>query len=77
MKRLLLSTVSVILVFSALTVLNPHTARADDPPNMQDYNTYWKVAADPAPSDPTLDYNTYSAEVQVKQQWQDRFGPPQ
>jgi hypothetical protein len=42
--------------------------RADDPPNMQDYNTYWQVANDPAPPDPSLDYNTYWAEVQAKEQ---------
>lgn len=42
--------------------------RADDPPNMQDYTTYWQVANDPAPPDPSLDYNTYWAEVQAQQQ---------
>jgi len=46
--------------------------RADDPPNMQDYNTYWQVAENPNPPDPSLDYNTYWAEVQAKQQAQDR-----
>jgi hypothetical protein len=43
-------------------------ARADDPPNMQDYNTYWQVANDPTPPSPSLDYNTYWAEAQAKQQ---------
>ena len=42
--------------------------RADDPPNMQDYNTYGEVAQDPNPPDPSLDYNTYWAEVQAKVQ---------
>jgi hypothetical protein len=65
---------AVLAVFSIIT---PAAVRADDPPNMQDYNTYWKVAADPTPPDPSLDYNTYWAEVQAKQQWQDRFGPQQ
>jgi hypothetical protein len=43
-------------------------AQADDPPNMQDYNTYWQVAQDPTPPSPSLDYNTYWAEVQAKEQ---------
>ena len=55
-----------------LGVVVPAAARADDPPNMQDYNTYWQVAEDPTPPNPSLDYNTYWAEVQAKQQWQDR-----
>ena len=42
--------------------------RADDPPNMQDYNTYWQVANDPTPPSTSLDYNTYWAEVQAQQQ---------
>jgi hypothetical protein len=53
-------------------IFMPAAARADDPPNMQDYNTYWQVATDPTPPSPSLDYNTYWAEVQAKQQWQDR-----
>ncbi len=57
----------------------PAAVRADDPPNMQDYNTYWAVAEDPTPPSPGLDYNTYWAEVQAKQEWQSRDGsqPPQ
>jgi hypothetical protein len=54
-------------------ILAPTAAvRADDPPNMQDYNTYWQVAEDPTPPDPNLDYKPYWAEMQAKQQWQDR-----
>jgi hypothetical protein len=70
----------IVLCALLLTVLGtiiPTVARADDPPNMQDYNTYWQVATDPTPPDPTLDYNTYWAEVQAKQQWQDRQTTPQ
>jgi hypothetical protein len=57
---------------TGLAVMAPAAVRADDPPNMQDYYTYWKVTEDPTPPDPSLDYNTYWAEVQAKQQWQDR-----
>jgi hypothetical protein len=57
-----------IALTAGLTLLMPAAARADDPPNMQDYNTYWQVAQDPTPPSPTLDYNTYWAEVQAKQQ---------
>jgi hypothetical protein len=65
-------------LLAGLGAMAPATARADDPPNMQDYNTYWQVATDPTPPDPRLDYNTYWAEVQAKQQWQDRQqSPPQ
>jgi hypothetical protein len=70
----------IVLRAALLTVLGgilPAVARAHDPPNMQDYNTYWQVATDPTPPDPSLDYNTYWAEVQAKQQWQDRQTPPQ
>jgi hypothetical protein len=59
-------------LLTGLAVLTPAAVRADDPPDMQDYNTYWQVAEDPTPPDPSLDYNTYWAEVQAKQQWQDR-----
>ncbi len=37
---------------------------------MQDYNAYWQVAEEPTPPSPNLDYNTYWAEVQAKQQAQ-------
>jgi hypothetical protein len=60
------------VLLTGLGVVAPAAARADDPPNMQDYNTYWQVATDPTPPDPSLDSNTYWAEVQAKQQWQDR-----
>jgi len=59
-------------LLTGLAAITPPAARADDPPNMQDYNTYWQVATDPTPPSPTLDYDTYWAEVQAKQQWQDR-----
>jgi hypothetical protein len=39
---------------------------------MQDYTTYWQVATDPTPPSPSLDTNTYWAELEAKQQWQDR-----
>jgi hypothetical protein len=58
-------------LLTGLAAITP-AARADDPPNMQDYNTYWQVATDPTPPSPSLDYNTYWAEMQAKQQWQDR-----
>ncbi len=51
----------------------PSVARADV--DMTDYNTWWQVAEDSTPPDPTLDYNTYWAEVQAKQEWQDRNNP--
>jgi hypothetical protein len=54
-------------------IMTPAAVRADDPPpNMQDYNTYWQVAEDPTPPSTNLDYNTYWAEVQAKQEYQDR-----
>ncbi|HEV3080914.1 MAG TPA: hypothetical protein VGY66_14085 [Gemmataceae bacterium] len=59
-------------LLTGLGIITPAAVRADDPPNMQDYNTYWQVATDPAPPDPRLDYNTYWAEVQAKQEWQNR-----
>jgi hypothetical protein len=65
----------IALVLALLLVLwtkMPTVAKADV--DMTDNNTYWQVAADPTPPDPALDYNTYWAEVQAKQQWQDRFG---
>jgi hypothetical protein len=67
------------VLLAGLSAVAPPAVRADDPPNMQDYNTYWKVATDPTPPDPSLDYNNYWAEVQAKQQWQDRqqLPPPQ
>ncbi len=55
-------------LLAVLAVMAPAAARADDPPNMQDYNTYWQVAQDPNPPDPGLDYNTYWQEVQAKEQ---------
>ena len=58
MRRILLSITAGVLTIGGLTLVVPSAARADDPPNMQDYNTYW-------------------AEVQAKQQWQDRQQPPQ
>lgn len=65
-----LAIVSCIALFSVLGLINPVAARADV--DMNDYNTYWQVATDPTPPDSTIDYNTYWAEVQAKQQWQDR-----
>jgi hypothetical protein len=58
-------------LLAVLCLLKPVAARADEP-NMQDYNTYWKVAEDPTPPSPNLDYNTYWAEMQAKQEWQSR-----
>jgi hypothetical protein len=55
-------------LLAVLAFMTPAAARADDPPDMQDYNTYWQVAQDPTPADPGLDYNTYWAEVQAKEQ---------
>jgi hypothetical protein len=66
------AALTVAMSLGLLGVLAPAAVRADDPPNMQDYNTYWQVAEDPTPPDPGLDYNTYWQEVQAKQQWQDR-----
>jgi hypothetical protein len=57
-----------IPLVAVLAVMAPAIARADDPPNMQDYYTYWQVATDPTPPDQSLDYNTYWLEVQAKQQ---------
>jgi hypothetical protein len=68
MRRFLLSITAGILTLGGLALISPAAVRANDPPNMQDYNKYWKVAADPTPPDPSLDYNTYWAEVQAKQQ---------
>jgi hypothetical protein len=58
------------VLLAGLAAMRPASVRADV--DMSDYNTYWKVATDPTPPDPQLDYNTYWAEVQAKQQWQDR-----
>jgi len=55
-------------LLALLGVMPVAVARADDPPNMEDYNTYWQVANDPTPPSPQLDYNTYWAEVQAQQQ---------
>lgn len=66
-RRLMLGAVLLPALFFAKLP----TARADNV-DMTDYNTFWKVAADPTPPDPQLDYNTYWAEVQAKQEWQDR-----
>jgi hypothetical protein len=55
-------------LFTGLGLIAPAFARADDPPNMQDYNTYWQVAQDPTPPNPNQDYNAYWAQVQAQQQ---------
>jgi hypothetical protein len=60
---------------TGLGIITPAVVRADV--DMSDYNTYWQVATDPTPPDPQLDYNPYWAEVQAKQQWQDRQTQPQ
>jgi hypothetical protein len=60
------------VLIAGVGVFTPAAVRADDPPNMQDANTYWQVATDPTPPNPTLDANTYWAEVQAQQQYQDR-----
>jgi hypothetical protein len=52
--------------------MRPAAARADDPLDMTDYATYWRVATDTAPSDPRVDSNTYWAEVEAKQAILDR-----
>jgi hypothetical protein len=68
MRRIVLC----VALLTGLGIATPAAVRADDPPNMQDYNTYWQVAEDPSPPNPNLDYNTYWAEVQAKQEWQSR-----
>jgi hypothetical protein len=65
---------ALLAVFSIFT---PAAVRADDPPNMQDANTFWQVATSAAPADTTLDANTYWQEVQAKQLYQDMTRPPQ
>jgi hypothetical protein len=65
------------VLLTMVTVAAPTMARADDPPNMQDANTFWQVATSPAPADTTLDANTYWQEVQAKQLYQDMQRPPQ
>jgi hypothetical protein len=71
----MLKAISRIAVCAALLavlcLLRPAAARAEEP-NMQDYNTWWQVAEDPTPPSPNLDYHTYWAEVQAKQEWQSR-----
>jgi hypothetical protein len=64
-------TVCCLALLTGIGAAMPATARADSP-DMSDYNTYWQVAQDPTPPDPSLDYNTYWQEVQAKQRWQDR-----
>ncbi len=64
-------TLMYVALLIALVFIRSIPARADTV-DMTDNNTYWQVAEDPSPPDPTLDYNTYWAEVQAKQQWQDR-----
>jgi hypothetical protein len=60
---------AVLLV--ALVFIRSVPARADNV-DMTDYNTWWQVAEDQSPPDPTLDYNTYWPEVQAKREWKDR-----
>jgi hypothetical protein len=67
MSKIILRVVLCIALFTGIAITTPATARADDP-NMQDYNTYMQVAADPTPPSPSSDYNTYWAESQAKQQ---------
>ena len=55
-------------LLTGLGIITPAAVRAGDPPNMQDYNTYWQVANSPTPPASNLDYNTYWAEVQAQQQ---------
>jgi hypothetical protein len=62
--QVLRRTLVCAALLTGLSIIAPAAVRADDPPNMQDYNTYWQVATDPTPPDPRLDYNTYWAEVQ-------------
>jgi hypothetical protein len=63
--RRIACSAALLLVFSSLA---PAAARADDPPNLQDYNTYWQVAQDPNSPNPNQDYNAYWAQVQAQQQ---------
>jgi hypothetical protein len=72
MLKAICRTVVCAALLAVLCLLRPAAARADDEPNMQDYNTWWKVAEDPTPPSTNLDYNTYWAEVQAKQEWQSR-----
>lgn len=58
---------STVIMAGLAGLMCTSAARADDPPNMQDYNTFWQVAEDPTPPSPSVDYNTYWAEVQAKQ----------
>jgi hypothetical protein len=60
--------VACAALLAVLSAIEPAAARADDPPNLQDYNTYWQVAQDPTPPNPNQDYNTYWAQVQAQQQ---------
>jgi hypothetical protein len=75
MLKSIRSFVWFAILLAVLGVVAPVAhVRADDV-NMTDYNTYWQVATDPTPPNPQLDYNTYWAEMQAKQQWQDRTAP--
>ena len=56
------------VMLCGLVFLAPASARADDVPNMQDYNTYWSYVQNPTPPNPNGDYNLYWAEVQALQQ---------
>jgi hypothetical protein len=64
------------VLLTGFGIAAPGAARADDTPNMTDYNTYWQVATDPTPPDPRLDTNTYWLELEAKQAWQDRQQSP-
>jgi hypothetical protein len=75
MRRILLSIAAGVLALGGLALIAPAAVRADDPPNMQDPNTFWRVAEDPTAPDPRLDPNTYWAEVQAKQIWQSMQQP--
>ena len=57
------------VLLCGLGFLAPASARADEAPNLQDYNTYWSYVQNPdPPPNPNGDYNTYWAEVQALQQ---------
>ena len=61
----------ILLCVPVLTVLGVMTAaaavRADDPPNLEDYNTAWQYAEGPAQPDPNDGATAYWQEVQTKQ----------
>jgi hypothetical protein len=69
-RRITLTVLFALPLAFVLGLIRPATARADV--DMNDYNTYWQVATDPSPPDTNLDYNTYWAEVQAKQEYQQR-----